>query len=108
MPDRKQFIVTHVAPADVVPGTVYRVTDFDRAKLNERNHLIIWGVGEHAHHGTLEISTPALWPPLSELECECFELPSKYWTTHYGAVDPATTHEYNPECPQHGEGVHHG
>lgn len=34
-------------------------------------------------------------------ECTCWEVDPKYWTTHYGAVDPATTHEPNPECPEH-------
>ena len=33
--------------------------------------------------------------------CECFELDPKYHTTHYGATDPATTHEWNPDCPVH-------
>lgn len=35
------------------------------------------------------------------MECTCFPVPEEYWTTHYGAVDPATTHEPNPECPVH-------
>lgn len=34
-------------------------------------------------------------------DCTCFPVPEKYWTTHYGAVDPATTMEPNPECPEH-------
>jgi len=36
--------------------------------------------------------------PTSTPECQCFPVPSEYWTTHYGAVDPATTHDPNPEC----------
>lgn len=36
--------------------------------------------------------------PTSTPECKCFPVPSEYWTTHYGAVDPATTHDPNPEC----------
>lgn len=38
-----------------------------------------------------------------ELKCECFPLHEKFHTTHYGATDPNTTHEYNPECPKHGD-----
>lgn len=34
-------------------------------------------------------------------ECTCFEVDSKYWTTHYGAVEPGSMHEPNPECPEH-------
>ena len=33
--------------------------------------------------------------------CTCFPVGPQYWTTHYGAVDPATTLEPNPECPEH-------
>ena len=38
----------------------------------------------------------------SEVVCECPWVDPSLWTTHYGAVDPATTHEYNPNCPVHG------
>lgn len=34
--------------------------------------------------------------------CECPWVDPSLWTTHYGAVDPATTQEYNPDCPVHG------
>ena len=34
-------------------------------------------------------------------ECECPEAPEHLWTTHYGAVDPVTMIEHNPECPVH-------
>ena len=34
-------------------------------------------------------------------DCTCWEVDPKYWTTHYGAVDPATMYEPNPECPEH-------
>lgn len=34
-------------------------------------------------------------------ECTCFELPPEMWTTHYGAVEPGSTHEPNPDCPEH-------
>lgn len=33
-----------------------------------------------------------------EEECTCTMLPSDMWTTHYGAVDPATMTEPDPEC----------
>lgn len=36
-----------------------------------------------------------------EPKCTCFPVPPEYWTTHYGAVDPATTLEPNPECSEH-------
>lgn len=35
--------------------------------------------------------------------CHCHPVPEHLWTTHYGAVDPATTHEFNPLCPEHGD-----
>lgn len=34
--------------------------------------------------------------------CECWVTPESMWTTHYGAVEPGSTIEYNPECPEHG------
>lgn len=34
-------------------------------------------------------------------KCTCFELPPEMWTTHYGAVEPGSTHEPNPDCPEH-------
>jgi hypothetical protein len=34
-------------------------------------------------------------------ECTCFEVPHQYWTTHYGAVEPGSTLEPNPECLEH-------
>lgn len=34
-------------------------------------------------------------------ECECPEAPEHLWTTHYGAVDPGSMIEHNPECPVH-------
>lgn len=33
--------------------------------------------------------------------CTCFPVPEHYHTTHYGATDPATTLEPNPDCPEH-------
>lgn len=45
------------------------------------------------------MTRPMPGPP----ECECREVPEQFWTTHYGAVDPVTRFEYNPECPLHGE-----
>lgn len=33
--------------------------------------------------------------------CTCFMVDPKYWTTHYGAVDPGSMYEPNPECPEH-------
>lgn len=36
--------------------------------------------------------------------CECWVTPEHLWTTHYGAVEPGSQLEFNPECPKHGEG----
>jgi dCMP deaminase len=35
--------------------------------------------------------------------CECWVTPEHLWTTHYGAVEPGSQLEFNPECPKHGE-----
>lgn len=34
--------------------------------------------------------------------CTCPWVDPKYWTTHYGAVEPGSTQEYDPTCPIHG------
>jgi len=34
--------------------------------------------------------------------CECWPTPPETWTTHYGAVEPGSAIEFNPECPAHG------
>ncbi len=34
-------------------------------------------------------------------ECTCFLLPPEMWTTHYGAVEPGSMYEPNPDCPEH-------
>ncbi|MGD7788192.1 hypothetical protein ACQCX2_07690 [Propionibacteriaceae bacterium Y1700] len=39
----------------------------------------------------------------AEPKCACPWVDPKYWTTHYGAIDPASTQEYEPTCPVHGE-----
>lgn len=33
--------------------------------------------------------------------CTCTVTDSKYWTTHYGAVEPNSTLERTPGCPEH-------
>jgi hypothetical protein len=33
--------------------------------------------------------------------CTCYWVDPKYWTTHYGAVEPGSTMEPNPDCPEH-------
>ena len=35
--------------------------------------------------------------------CECFVVPEAMWTTHYGAVEPGSQVEWNPDCPKHGD-----
>ena len=44
-------------------------------------------------------------PELLATTCLCWEVPAHLWTTYGSAVDPATTHEYNPDCPVDGERV---
>lgn len=34
--------------------------------------------------------------------CECFITPESMWTIHFGAVEPGSQFEFNPECPAHG------
>lgn len=41
-------------------------------------------------------------PELMAGACLCWPLPESMWTTHYGAVEPGSTHEFNPGCPVHG------
>lgn len=36
--------------------------------------------------------------------CECWVTPEHLWTTHYGAVEPGSQLEFNPDCPKHGKG----
>ena len=38
----------------------------------------------------------------AEPECTCPAVDPSLWTTHYGAVDPATMSEWEPTCPAHG------
>lgn len=35
--------------------------------------------------------------------CSCFWTDPSTWTTHYGAVEPGSQREWNPECPEHGQ-----
>ncbi|MCB5280349.1 hypothetical protein [Arthrobacter sp. ES1] len=44
-------------------------------------------------------------PELMANTCLCWPVPERMWTTHYGAVDPGSTHEFNPDCPVHGPEV---
>lgn len=34
-------------------------------------------------------------------ECECWVTPEDTWTVHYGAVEPGSQMEPNPDCPVH-------
>ena len=34
-------------------------------------------------------------------ECECWLTDEKYWFTHYGAVEPGSQMEPNPDCREH-------
>lgn len=44
-------------------------------------------------------------PELMTGSCLCWLVPERMWTTHYGAVEPGSTHEFNPECPAHGSDI---
>ena len=33
--------------------------------------------------------------------CTCFLVDPKYWFTHYGAVEPGSMYEPNPDCMEH-------
>lgn len=33
--------------------------------------------------------------------CQCFVTPESQWTTHYGAVEPGSQVEQNPQCREH-------
>ncbi|ATW58934.1 hypothetical protein PHIRE_FLUKE_33 [Arthrobacter phage Fluke] len=35
------------------------------------------------------------------MECTCHLVDEKYWTTYYGAVEPGSMYEPNPDCPVH-------
>jgi len=38
---------------------------------------------------------------MSKQECTCYLTDEKYWTTHYGAVEPGSMWEPNPDCLVH-------
>ena len=38
-------------------------------------------------------------------ECQCWVTPEWQWTKHYGAVEPGSQWEPNPECPVHFPGT---
>jgi hypothetical protein len=40
-------------------------------------------------------------PELMAGTCLCWEVPVEYHFTHYGATEPGSTHEFNPDCPAH-------
>jgi hypothetical protein len=35
-------------------------------------------------------------------KCACYWTDPSTWTTHYGAAEPGSQREWNPECPEHG------
>ncbi len=37
--------------------------------------------------------------------CTCPWVDPRHWTTHYGAVEPGSTREFDPTCPEHGYAV---
>lgn len=39
---------------------------------------------------------------MTEQSCTCPFTDPATWTTHYGAVEPGSTREYDPTCPVHG------
>jgi hypothetical protein len=41
-------------------------------------------------------------PDLMSSTCLCQTVPEKYHFVHYGATEPGSMHEYNPDCLVHG------
>lgn len=39
--------------------------------------------------------------PAMPRQCTCYVVDEKYWFTHYGAVEPGSTMEPNPDCRVH-------
>ena len=37
-------------------------------------------------------------------QCQCFWTDPKDWYVYYGAVEPGSQMERNPDCPVHGDG----
>lgn len=35
--------------------------------------------------------------------CTCFWTPESMWFRHFGAVEPGSQREWNPDCPEHGD-----
>lgn len=35
------------------------------------------------------------------VECTCFWVDQKYWFTHFGATEPGSQMEWNPDCNAH-------
>ena len=38
---------------------------------------------------------------MSDETCTCFWVDPKLWTMHYGAAEPGSQREWNPDCPEH-------
>lgn len=55
---------------------------------------------DDAHEIEDEDRKPEVWGG----GCECWVTPEHLWTTHYGAVEPGSQLEFNPDCPKHGKG----
>jgi len=53
--------------------------------------------------GEVSESVPEVWGG----GCECWVTPERMWTTHYGAVEPGSQIEFNPDCPSHGTTTTH-
>lgn len=37
------------------------------------------------------------------MDCTCYWTDPSTWFYHYGTPEPASTMEWNPDCPQHGD-----
>lgn len=73
-------------------GNLYRLDFIDRMRHEAR--LTPGNSGEK----TEAVTELEVWGN----GCECWVTPEHMWTTHYGAVEPGSQVEFNPNCPQHG------
>lgn len=98
----KVFLVYYRA-ADAFSGAPRLVgASLDRERAIEWADERYPGYGPDARDYSIaeqELIEPA--PPAADVECACFWTDPKDWTVHYGAVEPASTREWNPECPVH-------
>lgn len=80
-----------------VPGYV-----FGRIRAYREEHPESWRADQTAVYGEPLIAAYEQWERRQQ-ECQCYWVDPSLWTTHYGAVEPGSQIEWNPDCPQHGD-----